>query len=123
MLIAIFTILFLGGGATAGFLDYIADSRDMAKEVIEDGEHRNAALEKLKSMKRRAKDFNKDIKSTAKDLGKLLESAEATSEQIDAVWAIHIGNYDAYNRDMLDLRFALKGDINREEWAQIFPTE
>jgi hypothetical protein len=34
MLIAIFTILFLGGGATAGFLDYIADSRGVAKEVL-----------------------------------------------------------------------------------------
>lgn len=104
-------------------MDYIADSRDMVKEVMEDGEHRDAALEKLKAMKRRAKDFNKDIKGTTKDLGKLLESGEATSEQIDAIWTVHAENYDAYTRDILDLRFELKGDINREEWAKIFGVE
>jgi len=122
MLIAIFTIFFLGGG-TAGFMNYIADSRDMVKEVVVDGEHRDAALETLKAMKGRVKDFNKDIKGTAKDLGKLLEGGEATSEQIDAIWAVHVENYDAYTRDILDLRFALKGDINREEWAKIFAAE
>jgi len=51
MLIAIFTILFLGGG-TSGLLDYIAQTEDNIKVVMEKDDRRKAALATVKEMKR-----------------------------------------------------------------------
>lgn len=123
MLIALMTILFLGGGAAPGFMDYIADSRDQVKDVMEKGEQRDQALDTLKSMKERAKEFNKQGKRTAKDLGKLLETGGASEQEINAIWSAHFDNYDKFNNDMLDLRFELKDSVSRDEWVQVFPKE
>ncbi len=35
----------------------------------------------------------------------------------------YIAEIDQYDHDMLDLRWELKGHINREEWEAIFPRE
>jgi len=53
MLIALITILFLGGAST-GILDYIADTRDAVKQVMPKGEEQKAALTTLKAMKKRS---------------------------------------------------------------------
>jgi hypothetical protein len=123
MLIALMTILFLGGGAAPGFLEYIADSRDQVKDVMEEGEQRDQALDTLKSMKDRAKEFSKLGKHTAKNLGELLESGEASEQEINATWSAHFDNYDRFNNDMMDLRFELKKSVSRDEWAQVFSKE
>ena len=50
MLIALFTILILGGSST-GMLDFIADSRDGVSAVMERGERRSEALAILRDLK------------------------------------------------------------------------
>jgi hypothetical protein len=120
MLVALLTILFLGGG-TSAFLDYIADSQDAVKTVIPKNEHRKEALNILKSMKKRSKANSRQVRKTIKELGKLLEGREDNGADIAAISERHFLGVESYNGEILDLRFELKEHITREEWAQIFP--
>lgn len=119
MLIALFTIYFLGGGSGA-MLDYIADIKDSVEIVMAEGERQDEALTVLKAMKKKATEHYKKVKQTAKGLEKTFRNHESTAGQIDALWAKHYATLDRYNDDMLDLRFKLKEHINREEWEAIF---
>jgi hypothetical protein len=119
MLIALLTILLLGGSST-GMLDYIADTQDTVKVVMEKDDRRKEALGTLKSMKKRAGAHNKMVKRTSKDMNKTLSGDEVTDADIDTIWDAYFSQRAAYNQDMLDLRFQLKDQVTREEWQQIF---
>lgn len=119
MLIALFTILFLGGSNT-GMLDFIADTQDTAKVVMEKDDRRKEALSTLKAIEKRTEAHNKVVKGTSKDLNNALGNNEVTNEEIDTIWHRYFAQREAYNRDMLDLRFQLKDQLTREEWQQIF---
>ncbi len=120
MMIALFTILFLGGGSDA-LLGFIAESQDNVKIVMVRDERQKSALATLKLMKKITKVRNKKVKKAAKDLAKAFNHHSVTVEQVDAIWAGYFTNIDQHNHDMLDLRFELKEHINREEWEAIFP--
>jgi len=119
MLIALFMILFLGGSAT-GMLNYIADTQDAVKVVMEKDDRRKEALGTLKTMKKRAASHNKMVKRTSKDMIKTLSSDEVTQADIDTVWDAYFSQRAAYNVDMLNLRYQLRDQMTREEWQQVF---
>lgn len=122
MLIAILTILFLGGGTTA-FLEYIADSKDAVKTVMIKDERQQEALIILKEMKKRTNGHNKQVKKTIKDLGKRFEGREDNTAEIATIADQYFKMLESYSDDILDLRFELKENVTRAEWAQIFPEE
>ena len=122
MLIAIFTILFLGGGSSAT-LDFIADTQDNVKLVMEKGDRRKEALVTLKAMKKRAGAHYDVAKTTSKDLNGALGNVEDQDEEIDMIWYRYFAQREAYNRDMIDLRYQLKDQLAREEWQQVFAAE
>ena len=122
MLVALITILLLGGG-TSTFLDYIADSKAAVKTVMIKDSGQQAALDILKAMKKSSKSHNKQIRKTIKELGKHLEVRHDNVAEIAAIGDRHFENIELYNSDILDLRFELKEHVTREEWAQIFPEE
>ena len=122
MLIALLTIMLLGGGASAN-LDYIADSRDAVKTVMAEDGRQKDALSVLKAMKKRAKSQNKLVRKSVKELGKLLEGREDITVEGDDILDRHLENVESYSSDMLDLRFELKEQITRDEWGQIFSEE
>jgi len=122
MLIALFTILFLGGSAT-GMLDFIADTQDTVKVVMEKDDRRKEALATLKAMKKQTNARNKMVKRASKDMSKTLSSDEATEANIDVVWDAYFSQRAAYDQEMLDLRFQLKDQLTREEWQQVFGEE
>jgi len=122
MLIALFTILFLGGSAT-GMLDFIADTQDTVKVVMEKDDRRKEALATLKAMKKQTNARNKMVKRASKDLSKTLSSDEVSEANIDAVWDTYFSQRAAYNQEMLDLRFQLRDQLTREEWQQVFGEE
>jgi hypothetical protein len=119
MLIALFTILILGGSNTA-MLDFIADTRDEVKVVMEKDDRRKEALSTLKALKKRANAHNKTVKRAAKDVILTLADDHATGADIDTIWDAYFAQRAAYNHDMLDLRFQLKDQMTREEWQQVF---
>jgi hypothetical protein len=119
MLIALFTILFLGGSET-GMLDYIADTRDTVKVVVEKDDRRKEALGTLKTMKKQAEVRNKMVKRASKDMKKTLSSDEVNDTDIDTIWDEYFAQRATYNLDMLNLRYQLKDQMTREEWQQVF---
>ncbi len=119
MLIALFTILILGGGSTAA-LAYIADTQDNVKTVMVKDDRQKAALSTLKAMKKRTNARDKHVTRAAKDLKKTLGQEDINTVDIDAIWTGYFAEIDQYDHDMLDLRWELKEHINREEWEEIF---
>ena len=122
MLIALFTIMFLGGSESAT-LDFIADTQDNVKLVMEKDDRRKEALVTLKAMKKRAEAHNDVVKTSSKDLNRSLGNIEDQYEEIDTTWYRYFAQREAYNRDMLDLRFELKDQLTREEWQEVFGAE
>ena len=119
MLIALITILLLGGSNT-GMLDFIADTQDTVKVVMEKDDRRKEALGTLKAMKKRANARNKMVKRTSKDMNKTLSSDDVTDSDVDTIWDTYFSQRAAYNLDMLDLRYQLKDQMTRQEWQQVF---
>ncbi len=119
MLIALITILLLGGSSTA-MLSFIADTQDAVKTVMAKDERQKAALSTLKAMKKRTNARNKQVRRATKDLNKSLRQDDIDAADIDAIWDGYFSDIDQYNHDMLDLRFELREYINREEWQEIF---
>jgi hypothetical protein len=119
MIIALLTILLLGGGATS-VLQYIGDTQDAVKIVMPKGDEQKAALSTLKAMKKRTTGLNKVAKQTAKAVDKAFGDHDTSAADLDAIWGGYFAEIDQHNNDMLDLRFELKESISREEWAAIF---
>jgi len=122
MLIAIFTILFLGGSST-GLLEYIGETEDTIKIVMEKDDRRQGALGTVKAMQIRTKARNKQVKNARKEFSKTLANHEVTMADIDAVWDIYFVEVEDYNSDMLELRFELRNRVTREEWQKMFSAD
>lgn len=122
MLIALMTILFLGGGTT-GLLDFIGGIEDSIEFVMEKDDRRKGALATVKEMKKRTKARNKQVKKSRKELSKVLADPEATEADINATWETFYAEVESYNADMLDLRFELRDRLTRDEWQQVFSAD
>jgi hypothetical protein len=120
MLIALMTILFLSGGGTAGLLYDLNDLKKQAKIVITEDASRSEALDIIKSLKKRTKEHNKLVKSTAKQLDAALDDEQVADADIDAIWGVYVQGVTAYHRDLVDARFELKEHISRDEWTELF---
>jgi len=119
MLIALLTILFLGSSST-GLLDYVAESRDNVKLVMVKDDRQEAALDTLKAMKKITKVRNKQVKRVSKQLKKAFAAADTSDDQLEAIWNGHFVAVNQYDHEMVDLRFELKSQLTREEWAAVF---
>ncbi len=119
MLIALITILILGGSST-GMLDYIADTQDTVKVVMEKDDRRKEVLGTLKETKKRTDAHNEMVKGVSKDMKKILSSEELTDASFDTIWDEYFSQRASYDRDMLNLRYQLKDQMTREEWQQVF---
>ena len=119
MLIAIMTILFLGGGSNT-FLDYVAETKGEVKTVVLDDERRKTALATLKLMKKEASARNKSTGKLSKLIAKQVKVGGPTTSELETAWSEHYETVDGYYARMIDLRFELRDSITREEWQQIF---
>ncbi len=121
MLIALMTILFLGGGgASSATLINIANNQDVIEEVVLDEDRRDQAVETLKSMKKLAKDQNKAKKSVFKELETAFGEHESSANIVDAIWDDYYRQVNEFSNEAIDLRFQLKDQLTRDEWGQVF---
>jgi len=123
MLIILMVVLLLGGSVTNSLLDYIADGRDAAKAVIVEDDRRKDVLETFKQLRKRTEVQQEQVKSHGKQLVSVLASAGLQSADMDKAWWMYFERVDAYNVDMLDLRYELREQLTRDEWERIFPAE
>ncbi len=104
-------------------LAYIADTQDIVKIVMVKDNRQKAALNTLKAINKRTNARNRRVKRAMKELNTALSQDDISTADIDAIWAGYFAEVDQYKDDMLDLRWELKGHINREEWEAIFSGE
>jgi len=121
MLIALFTILLLGGGGSSSLLDFISDTGDQVKIVVEDKERQKEALKIVKAAKQRFSARGKAFGSLSKRIKAVMKSGEYTRQDIDDAWYRFFAINDQYSREIVELRFQLRDKLTREEWERIFP--
>ena len=120
MLVALITILFLGGGIEDAVLDYVKYTRGNVKEIVADNERQSDAQATLKEMKKLTKDYAKSNRKTFKSLLSAMDSMDVEIDVVDSIWSDYAQSVDAYNAQMIDLRFRLRDSLTREEWQAIF---
>jgi hypothetical protein len=122
MLIAIITILFLGGGSSTGWLYDFGDMKAQTKAVIADDERKDAALDVVKEFKARAKAENKSLKALSKQVKNAVAVTDAEGNDAQLVYLGNefLDSTRTYYKDLLDLRFELKQNFTREEWAALY---
>ena len=120
MLIALLTILFLGGSIDNPVLDYISDTRKKVETVVVDYERRKEVSSILKEMKKRTSEHSKAARPIAKQMEKALTLHVASETGMNAAWDEYFSVRNAYNIDMINLRADLKEQVSREEWQALF---
>jgi hypothetical protein len=120
MLIAIMTILFLGGGGAFGPMLFIDSAMDNAKVAIEDKDKRKEATATLKSMKKRSKAYLKSLKKLSKEMNSEFDEHSANEQEIDATWDSIFEMNSEYSNDLVDMRFELRDQLSRAEWEGLF---
>ena len=122
MLIALYTIFFLGGGSTFGPMDFIDEALDNTNSAIVDDDRRKEATASLKTMKTRTKQHTKAIKGLSKEFDSNMSEHEFADEEIDAIWDHFFDLNSEYTRDVVEIRFEFRDQVTREEWELMFPT-
>ena len=120
MLVALLTLLFLGGGSATAVLTYVADSQDAVKAAVLDDDRRKAALGTLKEMKAVAKNQSKMMQKTVKELKPYVGDQASDDADVEALWEDYFERMQVSDQQMLDLRFTLRDQLTREEWEQVF---
>jgi len=120
MLIALFTLLFLGGGGNSYVLGQIDVLTGNVKAVVQADDRRKQAVELLKELEDDAKDYQKRQKKHAEDLEKLTESRTFDAAAVDAIWEAMFRDMESFHTLALSRRQELKSVVNRNEWPRVF---
>jgi hypothetical protein len=116
---------FFGGGASAidaGALTpaTVEELGDRIEIIVEDPGRAEAAQSTLGELRQAVESFEKDFDATSKAVTRSYRDHEADRAEIEAV-------LDQLNRDwergqerVLDLRFELRDQLTREEWAALY---
>jgi hypothetical protein len=119
MLVALFTLLFLGGDSHP-IIEYLNIYEDRVETAVTDKGRRDEAKNILKAFENATKDHDKAVSKTGEQVGKTVGNKDATDAEIDAVWDQYFQDVDAYHDLLLDARFEFKEHVNRDEWQAIF---
>jgi len=120
MLVALLTIILLGGGAF-GPMIFIDAATDNAKAEIVDADRRKKIVASLKTMKKRSREYIKAARRLAKDLGKEYDAHAVDTAGADEVWDRFVELNAIYTADIIEMRFELRDQTSREEWSKLFP--
>ena len=121
MLIALFTILILGGGGV--LIGDIKEVRKEVKAVMEKSDEREAALTTLKQMKKLTSQRDKNYKNFLKQFLATVSDHNYKISYLDQLWDDYAGARLNFHNEFIELRFELKKHIGREDWAKIFPPD
>ena len=122
MLIALLTIFLLGGGSF-GPMEFFDQAKDTSKTAIADDDQRKEVQATLKTMTSRAKGYSKDANKVMKDMRKGFSDHEALAEHFDGFFTVMAALNTAYSNDIIEMRFDLRDQVTREQWADLFPVE
>jgi hypothetical protein len=120
MLIALITLLFLGGGGSSAVMANITDYTDALKEILEGDDRRDAALETMASLKDLGKQQSKARKDVFKQIEKVVADHTTSPDVIGDLWSGYYQEVREINDAAVDCRFELREQLTREEWNRVF---
>jgi len=122
MLIALLTVMLLGGGSY-DLSTFIAEGQDNIESAVDDPQRRQTAMEILLAME----DFmSSDISETtaliARTRQAFSEEKVWSAEELDALFAEARSLKTERAERFIKLRLELKAALTGEEWAEVFPS-
>jgi len=120
MLIALFTLLFLGGGGGSYVLGQVDLLMNNVKAVVQADDRRKQAIGILKELEDDGKDYQKKQKKHAEDLDELAEERGFDTAKADVIWDAAFRDMETFHAKALSRRHDLKAVVNRDEWAKVF---
>jgi len=122
MLIALLTVMLLGGGSY-DLSTFIAEGQDNIESAVDDPQRRQTAMDILLAME----DFmSSDISETtaliARTQQAFSEEKVWSAEELDALFAEARSLKTERAERFIKLRLELKAALTGEEWAEVFPS-
>lgn len=122
MLIALLTVMLLGGGSYE-LSTFIAEGQENINSAVEDLERRQTALDILAAMEQ-------SMLSDSGETTALIERARQSfseekvwsAEELDALFAEARTLKAERAERFIELRLELKAALTSEEWAEVFPS-
>src|SRR3974377_587524 len=122
ILILLATWLFFGGGASSALVVYdrpASGVKKAIKRVIEDDGRKDAILSYISDWKARQKKQDKEVRADRKELLKTLRRKGTQRSELEPTMAKLDATLAEMDRNFLDLRFRVKAQVTRAEWAEI----
>ena len=122
MLIALLTVMLLGGGSY-DLSTFIAEGQDNIESAVDDPQRRQTALDILLAME----DFMSSDNSETSALIERTQQAFSeekvwSAEELDALFAEARSLKAERAERFIELRLELKAALTGEEWAEAFPS-
>ena len=122
MLIALLTVMLLGGGSY-DLSAFIAEGQDNIESAVDDPQRRQTAMDILLAME----DFMSSDNSESTALIERTQQAFSeekvwSAEELDALFAEARSLKAARAERFIELRLELKAALTGEEWAEAFPS-
>ena len=122
MLIALLTVILLGGGSY-DLSTFIAEGQDNIESAVDDPQRRQTAVDILLAME----DFmSSDISETTALIARthqaFSEEKVWSAEELDALFAEARSLKTERAERFIKLRLELKAALTGEEWAEVFPS-
>ena len=114
--------LFFSGGATSALLVYdrpASEIRKVMKQVITDGDRQKAILADIHQWESGQKTRDELVSDYRERLLKAFRNRGTQRSEVEPILAGLDSTLSAMDREFLDLRFKVKGQVTRAEWARI----
>jgi len=122
VLILLAAWLFFGGGAASALVVYdrpVSEVEKAIKRVIANVERRDVILSDLSQWESGQKKQDKEVSAGRDELLKTLRRQDAQRSEADPIIAKLDETFLEMDRDFLNLRFRVKDQATRAEWAEI----
>lgn len=122
ILILLAAWLFFGGGASSALIVYDHPVSEMKKGVehaIAAGDRRDAILSAIDTWESVQETRSKEVSENREELLKLMRRKDAQRSQLEPLMAKLDKTFFVMDWDFLNLRFRVKEQVTRTEWADI----
>ena len=122
MLIALLTVMLLGGGSY-DLSTFIAEGQDNIESAVDDPQRRQTAMDILLAMEDFMSSDNSETTALiARTQQAFSEEKVWSAEELDALFAEARSLKTERAERFIKLRLELKAALTSEEWAEVFPS-
>ena len=122
MLIALLTVMLLGGGSY-DLSTFIAEGQDNIESAVDDPQRRQTAMDILLAMEDfMSLDHSETTALSARTQQAFSEEKVWSAEELDALFAEARSLKAERAERFIELRLELKAALTGEEWAEAFPS-